>query len=529
MKLIKIGSSPSSDIVLNNEYVSAHHAEITVLDGGEILIEDKGSKNGTYVGVNKTRLEPGKEYALNRGDRVMFGNEPLNWAKVPTPHTYNNARRVVNIGSSPKNDLVIPGGVVSRYHATLIIDKNGKASIIDNKSTNGTKINGQKILAGRPTPVKRGDNVIVGEEDITNRLEDILPKKSSAGKIAGIAAAAVVCIGLVVAGILTWPWFTPKPVAPSDNSVLLVHNVYHYTLELADNPYKIPIKITTDNISSFGTGFFIDDKGRIGTNRHVTNPWEEEYQDEDEYTKLNIHDMLKQLWEEKIKKVIPKRCDPNDYADVYMLTRTDEGKAIYRAYLANPIATLNTMLEKVHNSPVKVGGESAGISVGFANRHYTNTSEFAPAVMLAESGTKDKDVAIIQLNTQETPEKALKSGIFSMNNLNLTRPKIQSETLEFKGYPGGLSRTFDEHFQSSTQSPTTYRGKVSRNSDPFKFEIQANTTHGASGSPVYNNEGKLYGIVTGGHREGDDVIITPAKFLKELYDQHVVKYDEEEQ
>lgn len=83
MKLLKVGSSPSCDIVINNPYVSAHHANIIVLDNGEILIEDCGSSNGTFLGVQKSRLKPGVETPIHRGDRVMLGNEPLPWNKVP--------------------------------------------------------------------------------------------------------------------------------------------------------------------------------------------------------------------------------------------------------------------------------------------------------------------------------------------------------------------------------------------------------------------------------------------------------------
>lgn len=53
MKLLKIGSSSSSNIVLNSEFVSSHHAEILLLDSGEIILEDKNSTNGTFVGGKK--------------------------------------------------------------------------------------------------------------------------------------------------------------------------------------------------------------------------------------------------------------------------------------------------------------------------------------------------------------------------------------------------------------------------------------------------------------------------------------------
>lgn len=518
MKLLKIGSSPSCDIVINNEYVSAHHADITVLDNGDILIEDKGSRNGTFIGVNKQRLQPGQEYTIHRGDRVMLGNEPLRWEKIPQSASYPKARRVVNIGSNQRNDIVVPGGVVSRYHATLVIDKDGKAMIIDNKSTNGTKVNGQKIMPGRPTPVKRGDIVIVGEENISNMIEDYLPAKSKAGKIVaislGIAAVAAIVFGI-------FAFLKPKTEMP-DSAVLMVRNVYHYNLELADNPYKIPLHLQSKTYACSGTGFFIDEEGRIGTARHVACPWLEEYQTEDIYTNLKIHDELKQEWDAYIKRNVPTRittdAELEDFAD------TELGEYILSTCIksSNPLRTLNTMLEKLHNTPVKISGESDEISVAYANRHYTSYDEYAPVVIVAESGSADKDVAILQLNTRETPEKIVKAGIFNMKNVNLENPHVQEVDLTFKGYPAGITRTWDDHFKSSTNIPTTYHGKVSRNSDKYNFEIQANTTSGSSGSPVYEG-GKLYGLVSKVHAAGDDVIITKAKWLEELYNKEVVE------
>ena len=39
MKLLKIGSSPSCNVVIGSPYVSGVHAELTLLDNGEIFIE----------------------------------------------------------------------------------------------------------------------------------------------------------------------------------------------------------------------------------------------------------------------------------------------------------------------------------------------------------------------------------------------------------------------------------------------------------------------------------------------------------
>ena len=81
MKLVVIGSSSDSHIVLSSPYVSSYHAEILLLDNGDILLEDKGSRNGTFLNDNK--LQPNKEVTIKRGDNVRFANIVLDWNIVP--------------------------------------------------------------------------------------------------------------------------------------------------------------------------------------------------------------------------------------------------------------------------------------------------------------------------------------------------------------------------------------------------------------------------------------------------------------
>lgn len=132
MKLLKIGSSQSCDIVLNSQYVSSLHAEMTILDNGEIILEDKNSKNGTVVGNKK--IEPGREVTIQRGDRVNFADEALVWARVPAAEKLSAYKAVYNIGSNFRNEIILNSPAVSRFHASLRIGKDGKAYIRDRKS-----------------------------------------------------------------------------------------------------------------------------------------------------------------------------------------------------------------------------------------------------------------------------------------------------------------------------------------------------------------------------------------------------------
>ena len=53
MRLLKIGRDAQCNIVINSQVVSGIHAEMTLMNSGDILLEDKNSHNGTFVNGNK--------------------------------------------------------------------------------------------------------------------------------------------------------------------------------------------------------------------------------------------------------------------------------------------------------------------------------------------------------------------------------------------------------------------------------------------------------------------------------------------
>lgn len=81
MRLITIGRSPQSHVVVDSQYASSNHAEIYQLDNGDMYIVDKCSGNGTFV--NGIRLTPDKEVAVRRSDDVRIADRVLDWSQVP--------------------------------------------------------------------------------------------------------------------------------------------------------------------------------------------------------------------------------------------------------------------------------------------------------------------------------------------------------------------------------------------------------------------------------------------------------------
>jgi hypothetical protein len=67
--------------------------------------------------------------------------------------------KIINIGRSQKNDVVIDNSTVSRTHLQIICDDNKRYRIVDNNSTHGTFVNGKKVAEKFLMP---GDVVEIG-------------------------------------------------------------------------------------------------------------------------------------------------------------------------------------------------------------------------------------------------------------------------------------------------------------------------------------------------------------------------------
>ena len=76
--------------------------------------------------------------------------------------------RVV-IGRSGSCDLRIPDASVSSRHASIRA-QGAQWAVVDEGSTNGTRVNGEKLGTHSPRPIKSGDTVTIGRVDITVRI-----------------------------------------------------------------------------------------------------------------------------------------------------------------------------------------------------------------------------------------------------------------------------------------------------------------------------------------------------------------------
>ena len=210
----RIGRDPAADIVLSDARVSWHHAVLKT-NGAQWVLEDTGSRNGIFVGTEQTRrvdirancvvrignpddgpvlrFEPQlppepppvpKPVPVRAPEpapaRVSGGmvrepvqeEEPENLASLPSVDRRPTARmplpsKVMRIGRTPDNDLVVSDLGVSRKHAELRKSPTGRYEIIDLGSHNGTFVNGSRV-----DRAELGDTDIISIGHATFRLAD---------------------------------------------------------------------------------------------------------------------------------------------------------------------------------------------------------------------------------------------------------------------------------------------------------------------------------------------------------------------
>lgn len=524
MKLIRIGSSPSCDIVLKSDFVSVLHAEMTIMDDGTITLEDKNSKNGTKVGNNP--VTPGSEVTVQRGDLITFADKTLVWAQVPKAEVLAGYTAIYNIGSNYRNEIILNSQAVSRFHASLRI-KNGKAFIHDNGSRNGTLVNGVKIEANKDICIKKGDNIVCGTEDVTEQVSTLLPK-NRIGKIlayAGSSVAAVIVIAFVISKLMPTPHndnpviYTPSDFRPA---VVYVRAYYHPVVVFDDdNPLKglwdgkyhlKSYKNWDFHIGYQGTAFFLDSLGRMGTNRHIAVPWEYMEGEEEEKIRQTIEENLP-LHNLQTYDDLTKFFNTSIFGDVVYIYAMTKHKNV-----EDRIKCVVDVVARLRKAKYTITGELDEIQVGYAGKYYTHPDEYQRCNVLAVSDNKDIDLAILQLNDKKTPLDI--PHIFSPDKFFMGTLEPLKEELYTIGYPSGIRWAQDN--KTKSMEPAIRETKCSKEPGKYDFEFQANSTGGSSGSPVFNKYGQLVGVLWGG-KIGDaaPTMAVHAKFLKKMYDEEV--------
>ncbi|MBE6341803.1 MAG: FHA domain-containing protein [Lentimicrobiaceae bacterium] len=545
MKLITIGSSQNATIRLDSSFVSSLHAEIILIDNGDIILTDRNSRNGTFV--QNQKVESNKDILVRRGDNIRFADVHLDWNKIPQlpPVDHKKIKGIYGIGSNGRNTYHLTGNTVSRFHATLTETKNGKWFIKDH-STNGTTINGKKITPEKEYQIKQKDVIVCGGVPFENPVPR--DKKVIAMKMSAIAAAVIllaVCIRFIIPNVIKDGEIDIFNTAPSVGDMItasaLVYCEYHYEVTLEDDPFidlipgwptkymfgindgiiqmKTPGNISeVGNWGVHGTAFFISEDGKMATNKHVAEPWS----DIDDESQREIRDAIRQeMMKFRNRALAVNKLSSQE--DILGLLDTELGELLFLVLSNSESEELDVMLEEFNsyimrykNSNIKIKGVGDYIGVAISGRKYNSYSEFDRCTVLKSSDNAEVDLAIMQLNIGSLPPHV--KYYYDMNECITDPKKIkpQSDNYMTIGFPAGPRLGLGAH---SDLQPTIQDAKINKLPNEYGFQMQGEAIGGSSGSPICTKKGKLIGVVWG----KSTLMATSsygvhAKYLKEMYD-----------
>jgi ABC-type multidrug transport system ATPase subunit len=166
----RVGRDPQSDIVIDDLRASWEHLVLRTEDG-TWFAEDCGSTNGTFARSRKIdRFEITDDCVLHIGSgddgpAMSFSLYQLGRSEWPSVDRRPSAvmpmpARALRIGRQHDNDIVLTDLNVSRHHAELRNTGDGTYAIVDLDSSNGTFLNGARVIF--TSPVTEQDIIGIG-------------------------------------------------------------------------------------------------------------------------------------------------------------------------------------------------------------------------------------------------------------------------------------------------------------------------------------------------------------------------------
>ena len=461
---IKIGRDNTNDIIINEPRVSRNHATVTILENGGYEVKDLGSSNGTFVNGQKIVKQ-----VIYPGDQLQIASSIVDWQAAFQAQAsikggseihedaYAPVNKTITIGSSGDNDIVIDNHYVSAHHGKIHLLKNGSYFFRDMGSSNGSFVNGAKVIAKN---FSRTDVVRLADVDLPNHW--FKHKKLQTGfyrdnkRTVWLFLSFVLIIATSTLFYLNrCNWFSwgcnlsPQQMYTNNRNTLVhIEHEYFYTILRNDKKYFVgknknfpeqtDANTSKQNLLPYdqvsGNGCFIKQDGSILTSPTITNPWLDEAQQRE------------------------------------MLQAVVESKTI-------PGLTMK--------SEVTICGETVKLQ-WIQNNVINNQQNYFEANAINECQFTDSITAIIRSVKKELPAKA---GIVSYSFDERTDERMHNTAEKYYGFFASLKN-------NELVKDSFYATKDAFNINRLSIIPLAESLPGMSeGSAVFNRRGELIGIV----------------------------------
>ncbi len=302
------------------------------------------------------------------------------------------------------------------------------------------------------------------------------------------------------------------------SAVVLIRHKYTYKITIKHGTPFILENVDDGllNTEISGTGFFVSHDGRIVTNRHVAEPWTSDKYDPRQNVKARIAEILPDsIQGDSIKPYLERMWNIYDDDIVEGNVQTDTTKSITTDTSQNKMAatspdstSMPVTAGMVKEQDIEVEPVSVDISIAL---HGSN-EQWLPCKKVGCSKDEGVDIGVLQTVSEKLPESVehivdLQDAIVDDGSLKPGNKAI------LIGYPLGT----DLANTARGILVQAYEGQLNKETDGIRLQYNVTSTHGASGSPVFNDCGQLIAVNYAGvdATQGYNFGIV-AKFAKEL-------------